>query len=196
MPYKDIKKRKEQAKEYYYLHKKERIEYHKNYYQKHKKELQEYWREYYLKNKNKYDKYNKQWKKTKKGKKSVKETQNKLQKKYRQNPLRRLLNAYRNRIYYALKFNRKTAHTIELLGCSIEFFIKYIENQFTKGMTWQNYGMWHIDHIKRCREFDLSKKSEQFKCFNYSNLQPLWAKDNLIKHCICGKRGFYGTIRV
>lgn len=48
-------------------------------------------------------------------------------------------------------------------------------------MSWDNYGDWHIDHRKPCSLFDLSKKSEQLKCFNYTNLQPLWAIDNLRK---------------
>jgi len=57
-------------------------------------------------------------------------------------------------------------------------------------MTWDNHGTghngkgmkeWHIDHIKPCASFDLSKPSQQRKCFHYSNMQPLWAKDNLKK---------------
>jgi hypothetical protein len=50
-------------------------------------------------------------------------------------------------------------------------------------MSWSNWGKfgWHIDHIRPCASFDLSKKSEQLKCFNYSNLQPLWAVENLKK---------------
>lgn len=57
-------------------------------------------------------------------------------------------------------------------------------------MTWDNHGRgcngkgleeWHIDHIKPCASFDLSKSKEQLKCFNYKNLQPLWAEDNLSK---------------
>jgi hypothetical protein len=48
-------------------------------------------------------------------------------------------------------------------------------------MSWNNYGKWHLDHIKPCASFDLSKKQEQKICFHYSNFQPLWAKDNLIK---------------
>jgi hypothetical protein len=48
-------------------------------------------------------------------------------------------------------------------------------------MSWKNYGKWHIDHIRPCSSFDLSDPQQQRTCFNYSNLQPLWAKDNLNK---------------
>jgi hypothetical protein len=89
----------------------------------------------------------------------------------------------RSRIYHALKKNIKSARTLELIGCTIEQLKKHLEKQFTSGMSWDNYGKWHVDHIKGCKEFDLSKKNEQLKCFNYSNLQPLWAVDNFTKHC-------------
>jgi hypothetical protein len=83
----------------------------------------------------------------------------------------------------ALKKNWKSGHTIDLLGCSIGWLREHLENQFKVGMTWDNHGLhgWHIDHIKPCASFDLSKPEEQKKCFNYKNLQPLWAKDNLRK---------------
>ena len=48
-------------------------------------------------------------------------------------------------------------------------------------MTWDNHGEWHIDHIKPCASFDLTDADQQRECFNYTNLQPLWAKDNLSK---------------
>jgi hypothetical protein len=48
-------------------------------------------------------------------------------------------------------------------------------------MSWSNYGKWHVDHIKSCASFDLSKEDEQRKCFHYTNLQPLWAEENLSK---------------
>jgi hypothetical protein len=52
-------------------------------------------------------------------------------------------------------------------------------------MNWENQGEWHIDHILPCASFDLTKEEEQRKCFHYTNLQPLWAKDNMIKGSKC-----------
>jgi hypothetical protein len=52
---------------------------------------------------------------------------------------------------------------------------------FTEGMSWDNYGEWHIDHILPCSSFDLADIEQQKICFNYKNLQPLWAEDNLRK---------------
>jgi hypothetical protein len=77
----------------------------------------------------------------------------------------------------------KSDHTMALTGCSIEFLKKYIEDQFTKGMTWNNYGRkgWNIDHIKPCAAFDLTKPEEQRACFHYTNLRPLWESDNIKK---------------
>lgn len=71
----------------------------------------------------------------------------------------------------------------ELLGAPIEIVRKHIEKQFHDGMSWENYGLhgWHIDHIRPVASFDLTKIEEQKKCFHYTNLQPLYAKDNLAK---------------
>ena len=69
-----------------------------------------------------------------------------------------------------------------LIGCSIEELKQHLEKQFTLGMNWKNYGYgWHVDHIKPCAFFDFSKEEEQKKCFNYTNLQPLWATENFKK---------------
>ena len=59
--------------------------------------------------------------------------------------------------------------------------MKHLQNQFKPGMTRDNYGLWHVDHIIPCASFDLTKLSEQEKCFHYTNLQPLWAIDNIKK---------------
>ena len=87
----------------------------------------------------------------------------------------------RIRINLALKGNPKLSTTMKLVGCSIERLKQHLEKQFKMGMSWNNYGKWHIDHIRPCASFDLSKPSEQKKCFNYTNLQPLWAEENLKK---------------
>jgi hypothetical protein len=87
----------------------------------------------------------------------------------------------RGRVKMALNGNYKTGRTIEMLGCSIDEFRKHLESKFQDGMSWKNYGEWHIDHIIPCASFDLSKVDEQRKCFHYTNQQPLWAVDNLRK---------------
>ena len=92
----------------------------------------------------------------------------------------------RNRMRQALRDNRKLNSTIILIGCSTSDLKQHLENQFSFGMNWKNYGFgWHIDHIIPCSKFDLSKLEEQKKCFHYTNLQPLWARENLSKAAKC-----------
>ena len=76
----------------------------------------------------------------------------------------------------------KRNSTEELIGCSMEYFVSYIESKFADGMTWENYGKkWNIDHIKPCVAFNLLIFNEQKDCFNYKNLMPVWCFDNLQK---------------
>ena len=95
----------------------------------------------------------------------------------------RLRNSLRARVRAALKYQSvsKDLGTAKLIGCTIAELREHLEEQFIGGMTWDNYGDWHIDHIKPCAAFDLSDPKQQKKCCHYSNLQPLWAKDNLRK---------------
>jgi len=78
---------------------------------------------------------------------------------------------------------RKANKSVKLLGCSIQKFLNYISEKFEPGMTWENHGRhtWHLDHIRPCCSFDLTKLEEQYRCFHYTNYQPLWAFDNLSK---------------
>jgi len=96
----------------------------------------------------------------------------------------RMLGNLRTRIYHAMKKDTKGKKTKELLGCSIQELKIYLESKFREGMSWDNYGKygWHIDHIIPCSMFDLTNLEQQKKCFHYSNLQPLWAVDNLKKY--------------
>jgi hypothetical protein len=95
----------------------------------------------------------------------------------------RVCSSLRSRIRAALQGNTKSLATKQLIGCTPQFLKEYIEKQFINGMTWENYGYhgWHIDHIIPCSSFDMTDPKQQKKCFHYTNLQPLWAKDNLLK---------------
>jgi hypothetical protein len=89
----------------------------------------------------------------------------------------------RNQVYKAFKKNNwiKDSPNAKLLGCSFDYAKKHLELQFSDGMSWSNYGEWHIDHIIPLAS--AKTKIEIEKLFHYTNLQPLWAKDNLKKGC-------------
>jgi hypothetical protein len=72
----------------------------------------------------------------------------------------------------------KSERTLDLVGCSVAFLVQHLERQFWPGMSWENRHLWHIDHIRPCASFDLTKLKERRACFHYTNLQPLWGPDN------------------
>lgn len=83
----------------------------------------------------------------------------------------------------------KSGRTHELLGCSPVKLRTHIESLWQPGMIWDNHGThkhgkktkWHVDHIVPCAAFDLSDPVQQRHCFHWSNLQPLWGVDNILK---------------
>ena len=97
----------------------------------------------------------------------------------------RVRNCLRTRLYTALKSNKATFRTMELLGCSIKELKLHLEKQFKPGMSWENQGKWHVDHIKPISSFNLALESEIKIAFHFSNLQSLWARENLIKGAKC-----------
>jgi len=98
---------------------------------------------------------------------------------YAKTPKARLFAALRSRLRSALFSKRKT--TCEYLGCSLSFFRSHLEAQFRPGMTWENFGEWHMDHIVPLSAFDLSDPKQIEIACNWTNIRPLWAKDNLRK---------------
>ena len=104
--------------------------------------------------------------------------------------IKRLL---RSRVKAAIKgaATKKYASTMELLGCTVEEVRRHIESLWKPGMTWGNHGQygWHIDHIRPCASFDLTDPAQQRQCFHWSNLQPLWAEENLRKSSSCQESG-------
>jgi hypothetical protein len=97
----------------------------------------------------------------------------------------RLRLTLRNRLCAAISRGKgkKIESSISLVGCTVFELRAHLESQFQPGMTWDNYGLhgWHIDHIIPCASFDLTDPEQQKACFHYTNLQPLWAEDNLKK---------------
>ena len=102
---------------------------------------------------------------------------------YNNNLNRRLSHCMRSRINKALNGAHKQQTTLDLVGCSPEDLKQHLEDQFADGMSWDNYGLhgWHIDHIRPLSGFDLSDPEELKEACHYTNLQPLWATDNLSK---------------
>jgi len=104
------------------------------------------------------------------------------QKKKRQEDIEwRLAKSLRDRFYKALTRGSKTDSVLTLIGCTMDFFRRHLESKFTEGMSWENYGEWHIDHIRPCISFDLTDITQQAECFHYSNLRPLWGDENRSK---------------
>ena len=100
-----------------------------------------------------------------------------FKKKTNEDVLFRLSRNLRNRIYKTIK--NSNLKTEELIGIELEEFILYLESKFEKGMTWENYGDWQIDHI-----IPLSSGKNEYELYSlchYTNLQPLWKLDNIKK---------------
>ena len=95
----------------------------------------------------------------------------------------RILRSLRMRLRNAIIKGHKSANTLVLLGCTAEEFKKHIESLWQEGMSWDNYGYygWHIDHKRPCSSFNLVDPEQQKICFHWTNMQPLWAKENLKK---------------
>lgn len=142
----------------------------KLYQQKYKKENKEkfsqYFKKYRLKNLEKKKKYHSEYEKARR----------KLDVNFR------LTQNLRARLRGAIKRNQKSGSAIQDLGCSIEELKQHLESKFQIGMTWDNYGEWHIDHVVPLSKFDLTNKNQVKEACNYTNLQPLWAEDNFRKY--------------
>ncbi len=174
MPFKNPEDRKKYQRKWYLKNKKEN-------YQKWLEERRISCREYYRKNKKKENERSRLYKL--KNKEKIKITANAYYKNRRKTDMGwRLLVNVRTRVNHALKGKyKKSKRTRDLLGCTVEELKKYIESKFKLGMSWEKRHLIHIDHIIPCSSFDLTKPSEQRKCFHYTNLQPLWASENLSK---------------
>lgn len=128
--------------------------------------------EFYEKNPEKRKEYRKNYKKRKHEQRKERRTYD---------PLFVIVNSVRCRIYKYLnkKGISKKNKTFDLVGCSPQELKEHLEKKFTDNMSWENYGQWHIDHILPLSS--AKSESEIYLLCHYSNLQPLWAKDNIMK---------------
>lgn len=109
------------------------------------------------------------------------------------------LQGLRSRMSYALRSQstKKSARSVELIGCTGADLVRHLESQFLEGMSWQNRNEWHIDHIIPVSAFNLTTEEGQQAAFHYTNLRPLWAHDNRVKSCkppVSQKRFCFGYV--
>jgi hypothetical protein len=141
----------------------------KNWYEQNKEHRKQYLKEYREKNIDKIRETKRNYEKTRKA----------------NDPIYKLINNFRTAIYQVLKENQiqKNGHYFETLKYSPENLIEHLENKFKDGMTWENYGEWHVDHIKPISSFQITKigDKEFMSCWSLENLQPLWGEENIRK---------------
>lgn len=173
----------------------------KLYYQNNKEKIIEKSKFYYKNNREKIlnirKKHNKTIKKYKRSKESIlkkkeyekskkyKEKRNfKLREKYKNDIFFKIKAILRSTLYKSIKRDKKCDQSFNLIGCTPREFKLYMEKQFDNTMSWENHGLktWHIDHIIPIYTFDLTKEEEQKKCFHYTNMRPLSAKENIKRY--------------
>lgn len=99
-------------------------------------------------------------------------------KRYAEDPHFRLVCNIRRRVGLAITKSMYSEDTQKWVGCDFPTLIEHLESKFTKGMKWNNYGKWEVDHIFPVSKANLKIKREIKKVLHYTNLQPLWAEDN------------------
>jgi hypothetical protein len=156
-----------------------------------RQKLRDYNKKYKSLNKEKVSEYNKKWMKERyhiykewvsNNKEKVNEIKRRHEIKKSNNDIYRLTRIIRNSIRSSLKslnFKKKTK-TIDIIGCSMEEFMIYIQSTFSDGMTFENYGQWHLDHIIPISQ--AKTYEDAIKLNHYTNFQALWAIDNLRKY--------------
>ena len=110
----------------------------------------------------------------------------------KRSPQSKIANEKRKYVRGLLNNMQKIEKTIKLINCSVGFLKQYIEKLWRPGMSWENYAkIWELDHIEPCCVFDLTKEEELFKCFHYTNYQPILKEDHYIKNQIDIKKSIW-----
>jgi len=178
-------------KEYYETHRGEILAYQKEYRKTHCSEIASYMKKRYKNNRKKIMESAKRW--AKKNPKKIAASRKKYRinnheaiatyhrELYQTDINHRLASLQRSRLNKALKGSHKSGSAVRDLGCTVQEFVVHLEKQFQPGMIWKNQGKWHIDHIIPLSSFDLTDREQLLEACHYTNLQPLWAIDNIKK---------------
>lgn len=155
-------KTKEYNRKYHNLNKEELIKKRKIYNKENKKQIDEYAKNYYLNNKDSI----------------IKRVTKYINDRKKIDPIFKLKANIRTRVsdFISKRGYKKKNTTQQLIGINYEGLKIYLENQFTEGMTWENYGKWHVDH--KIPLANAKTQEEVYKLCHYTNLQPLWELDN------------------
>jgi len=148
------------------------------YREKNKEVIKEKAKAYYLANKEKIAAYRKA------NRKRINKKSNDLDRKKRKiNPQFKLNENISRAIRISLQGNKAGHHWETLVGYTLKQLKKHLEKQFTEGMIWENYGLWHLDHKipKSVFNYKTPDHADFKKCWALKNLQPMWAEDNIKK---------------
>jgi hypothetical protein len=157
-----------------------RLKNHRNWRNKNNPNKKQKWQEWYKKNKEYKDKQTRKWQKANKhhlSKYSTKRNKEQAEKNA-VFALKQRLRKRTSKIFRLMGYTKKSKSN-QILGCDWESLKKHIEGQFKNKMTWENKHLWHIDHIIPLAS--AQSEEELVALCHHSNLQPLWAKDNLVK---------------
>ena len=156
----------------------------KKYREKNKEKLSEKHKFWYDNNKDKWNDYIKEYRENNVDK--IRQTKRDYERNRKSNdPLYKLISNFRTAIYQVLKESNvdKNKHYFDVLKYTPEELINHLEKQFTDTMTWDNYGIWHVDHKLPITSFDIQEMGDEefMKCWSLDNLQPMWGEENIRK---------------
>jgi hypothetical protein len=156
----------------------------KKYYESNKEKISEYYSEWRENKKEHLKEYQKKWREDNRDK--LRKTKRDYEKNRKDSdPLYKLVANFRTAIWTVLKESNvdKYGHYFDVLQYSPEELINHLEKQFKDDMTWDNYGIWHVDHKLPITSFNIQEMGDEefMKCWCLDNLQPMWGEENIRK---------------
>ena len=178
--------RRSYYKEYYAKNQEKLVAYRREYVASNRERVREEHRARYRRNREKFSERNKAYYRAntdrlKRYNRNYRNSREYDKTRYHENVLAKLAIVFRNRTREVFRGATKPTSSCKLLGCTYEIARLHIEKQLKDGMSWDNYGEWHIDHFFPLSKADLTVPAQAFAACNWRNLRPVWAKENISK---------------